>query len=198
MRIENGILQEAVFVPSKHHNSRPSDRQVDLLVIHNISLPPGEFGGPYIEQLFTGKLDPEDHEYFKDIYHLEVSAHFLIRRDGKIIQFVPLHFRAWHAGLSSFQGQGNCNDNSIGIELEGTDNISYTEAQYNALTELSEAIVTAYPGISLGRIVGHQDIAPNRKTDPGVAFDWTHYRKRLVNKLENRRLQHPGSCKEEV
>lgn len=183
MRIENGILREATYVPSQHHNARPENTPVNLLVIHNISLPPGDFGGPYIEQLFTGCLSPDVHPFFREIYKLEVSAHFLIRRDGKIVQFVPLDLRAWHAGLSSFQGQGNCNDYSIGIELEGTDNIPYTDRQYSALLALSEAIMESYPAITLGRIVGHQDIAPKRKTDPGVAFDWTLFRSQLVKNL---------------
>ena len=182
MHIENGILQEAVYVPSPHCNDRPADTQVNLLVIHNISLPPGQFGGPFIEQLFTGKLNPEDHVYFRQIYQMRVSAHFLIRRDGTIVQFVPLEKRAWHAGLSSFQGQDNCNDYSIGIELEGTDTIGYTKQQYSALTNLSHTIRQVYPEITLGRIVGHQDIAPVRKTDPGVSFDWAYFRTRLVNK----------------
>ena len=184
MVFDNGILKQADFVPSPHFNSRPANCEINLLVIHNISLPPGQFGGPFIEDLFTGNLDKEVHPFFEEIHQLQVSAHFLIRRDGKVIQFVPIQDRAWHAGLSSFQGQGNCNDNSIGIELEGTDDIPYSEAQYSALIELSEAIVEACPGITLGRIVGHQDIAPGRKTDPGSAFDWALFRSRLVN--ENR------------
>ena len=183
MRIENGILLDGKYIPSQHHNSRPPGTDVSLLVIHNISLPPGQFGGPYIEHLFTGCLNPNDHPFFEQIHQLEVSAHFLIRRDGEIFQFVPLDLRAWHAGLSSFQGQGNCNDFSIGIELEGTDEMPYSDVQYSALLELSHEIMKTYPSITLGRVVGHMDIAPKRKTDPGFAFDWGAFRAQLAKKL---------------
>ncbi len=164
---------------SPNADERPLESAIDLLVIHNISLPPGEFGGPYIEQLFCNQLDPEAHSYFRGIAHLKVSSHLLIRRDGEIIQFVPLNRRAWHAGESSFCGQSCCNDFSIGIELEGTDEQPFSEAQYTALADISRLILQTYPGITRERITGHSDIAPGRKTDPGQAFDWTRYRQNL-------------------
>ncbi|MBW4953645.1 1,6-anhydro-N-acetylmuramyl-L-alanine amidase AmpD, partial [Klebsiella pneumoniae] len=136
-----------------------------LLVVHNISLPPGEFGGPWIDALFTGTLDPAAHPYFADIAHLRVAAHCLIRRDGEIVQYVPFDKRAWHAGLSCWQGRENCNDFSIGIELEGTDTLAYTDAQYQALQEITRLLMQHYP-ITPARITGHSDIAPERKTDP--------------------------------
>lgn len=167
-------------MPSPHQDARPEGATIDLLVIHNISLPPGEFGGPYIEQLFTGCLDPAQHPYFAGICGLEVSAHLLIRRDGTIIQFAPLHARAWHAGKSCFEGRERCNDNSIGIELEGTDELPYDTRQYAALARVTRGIMRAYPAITPVRIVGHEHIAPGRKTDPGPAFDWERYRAMLT------------------
>nr|WP_232358737.1 1,6-anhydro-N-acetylmuramyl-L-alanine amidase AmpD [Paraneptunicella aestuarii] len=167
------------FVASEFCDERPKDVQPSVLVIHNISLPPGQFGGGYIQDLFTGKLDPDAHPFFAEIAHLRVSAHCLIRRTGDIIQFVNFNQRAWHAGVSQFQGNAGCNDFSIGIELEGTDIKPYTEEQYQRLVVLSSAIMDQYPEITLGRIVGHNDIAFGRKTDPGVSFDWCQYRHRL-------------------
>ena len=151
---------------------RPLDSPVELVVVHNISLPPGEFGGPHIEELFTNRLDPQAHPYFAEIAELTVSAHFLIRRNGEVIQFVATTENAWHAGLSSWRGRERCNDFSIGIELEGTDTHVYTDAQYSALSELVQACREAHPEIEPGAIVGHSDIAPGRKTDPGSSFDW--------------------------
>lgn len=145
---------------------------MDLLVLHNISLPPGEFGGHWIERLFLNQLDPEAHPYFRQIAELKVSAHLLIRRDGGIIQFVPFDQRAWHAGVSSFEGRDNCNDYSIGIELEGTDDQEFTDAQYQSLVQAIQQIRLWYPGITADRITGHSQIAPDRKTDPGPCFDW--------------------------
>lgn len=145
-----------------------------MLVIHNISLPPGEFGGPYIDQLFTGTLDPHAHPYFQDISHLRVSAHCLIRRDGCIVQYVPFDQRAWRAGVSQFAGRERCNDFSIGIELEGTDTLPFTQEQYQQLARITQLLLDIYP-IMPPRITGHSDIAPLRKTDPGPAFDWQHY-----------------------
>ena len=174
-----GWIQGVHQIPSPNVDQRPLEAVIDLLVIHNISLPPGEFGGPHIEELFCNQLNPQAHPYFKGIAHLKVSSHLLIRRDGEIIQFVPLTQRAWHAGESSFCGRSCCNDFSIGIELEGSDDLPFTEAQYAALTEVSQLILLAYPSITLERIAGHSDISPGRKTDPGEAFDWARYRQNL-------------------
>lgn len=152
-----------------------------LLVIHNISLPPGQFGGPWIDQLFTGTLSPDDDPYFQEIAHLKVAAHCLIRRDGEIVQYVAFDKRAWHAGQSSYQGEDNCNDFSIGIELEGTDTVPYTDEQYASLRQLTETLIRSYP-IKADHITGHSDIAPGRKTDPGESFDWDRYRQSLDTK----------------
>ena len=167
-----GLVQGARQCPSPNCDDRPGDAAPRLLVIHSISLPPGEFGGPGIEQLFTNQLDWDAHPYFDEIRGLEVSSHLLIRRDGELVQFVPLTRRAWHAGESSFRGRDCCNDYSIGIELEGKDDTAYTDEQYRVLTKVSHAILSAYPGISGREIAAHSDIAPQRKTDPGPAFDW--------------------------
>ncbi len=144
-------------------------------MIHNISLPPGEFGGPWIEQLFLNRLDPTAHPYFARIAHLRVSAHLLIRREGALVQFVPLSLRAWHAGASCFQGRERCNDFSIGIELEGADDIPYAPAQYQTLARVTRDLQRRYRRIDRDHIVGHSDIAPERKTDPGPAFDWAGF-----------------------
>ncbi|MEX2575149.1 MAG: 1,6-anhydro-N-acetylmuramyl-L-alanine amidase AmpD [Halofilum sp. (in: g-proteobacteria)] len=145
---------------------------MELVVIHGISLPPGEFGGPGIDQLFTNELDPCAHPYFSEIAALRVSAHLLIRRDGEVVQYVPFHERAWHAGRSCWEGREECNDFAIGIELEGVDDIPYTENQYRRLAQVVGALATAYPGITTTGLAGHCDVAPGRKTDPGPAFDW--------------------------
>ena len=174
-----GWCQQARRVPSPHHNERAAPDDISLLVVHGISLPPGEFGGPFIDDLFMGRLDPEAHSYFAGIHQLRVSAHCLIRRDGELVQYVPFGARAWHAGVSSWQGREACNDFSIGIELEGTDETPYTEAQYRALAGLTRAISARYPAITHEKIVGHCDIAPGRKTDPGTSFQWDYYRQLL-------------------
>ncbi len=171
-----GWLKSARHVPSPFFDQRSDKQDISLLVIHNISLPPGQFGGPYIEQFFTGELDPSEHPFFNVIHKMGVSAHCLIRRDGEVVQFVSLFDRAWHAGASSFAGRERCNDYSIGIELEGSDYVAYTDAQYQALTRLSQALMRRYPYITLPRITGHQYIAPLRKTDPGLVFDWPRFR----------------------
>jgi len=168
--------------PSPNHDKRPADTIIDLLVIHSISLPPGEFGGPWIDDFFLNRLDPSANPYFQGIYQLRVASHLLIRRDGEIIQYVPLPSRAWHAGQSTFLDRENCNDFSIGIELEGTDNIAYTDAQYQVLARISQQIMQIYPSITPERIVGHCDIAPGRKTDPGSAFNWERYHAMLALK----------------
>lgn len=162
-------------VPSPNFNQRPAGAEVSLLVIHNISLPAGVFGSGCVEQLFTNCLDCNAHTSFDSLRGVEVSAHLFVDRDGLITQFVPLNYRAWHAGESSFEGRPNCNDYSIGIELEGEDNCPYTEVQYSALQALTRQIRDHYPLISRKNILGHSDIAPVRKTDPGPAFDWGYY-----------------------
>lgn len=166
-------------VVSPHCDPRPPSETVSLLVIHNISLPPGQFGGDCVERLFCGTLDCDAHPYFEQLRGLRVSSHLFIRRDGEVVQFVPYQQRAWHAGKSSFQGRQSCNDFSIGIELEGTDQLPYSDAQYLALAAVSRDIMQQFPAVSLGRIVGHNDIAPGRKSDPGPAFDWPRFRQLL-------------------
>ena len=172
MQISNHRLLQARQAQSPNFNERPGAELPSLVVIHGISLPPGQFGGPYIEQLFENRLDPAFHPYFESIYQLQVSSHLLIRRNGEVIQFVPFDKRAWHAGQSAFQGRENCNDFSIGIELEGTDELAYEPVQYQVLAEVIQALLEAYPTLSLQRIAGHSEIAPGRKTDPGASFDW--------------------------
>ncbi|WP_040521684.1 1,6-anhydro-N-acetylmuramyl-L-alanine amidase AmpD [Aliiglaciecola lipolytica] len=179
LQINTGWLSCAKRSECDHFDCRPIEHDISLLVIHNISLPPGEFGGPHIVDFFAGKLQPDHHPFFEQIYQMRVSSHLLIRRDGEIVQFVGFEQRAWHAGVSSFQGRTRCNDFSIGIELEGTDNDAYSEAQYKSLVHVTKVIMHNYPAISLGRIVGHNDIAPGRKTDPGSSFDWAQYRQQL-------------------
>lgn len=175
MRIEGqgldalGWLNSARRVSSPNCDARPSGEAVSLIVIHNISLPPGEFGGPGVEQLFTNRLDPAEHLYYAIIRDLRVSSHFFIRRDGELIQFVPCGARAWHAGASNWRGRERCNDFSIGIELEGTDELPFTDIQYAALTDLVGRLKGAYP---IEGLAGHSDIAPGRKSDPGPHFDW--------------------------
>lgn len=173
---KHGWLNGARHCSSPFFNQRPQGDAVSLLVVHGISLPPGQFGGPHIDELFTGKLDPQAHPYFAEIAHLEVSAHCLIRRDGEVVQYVSFLQRAWHAGRSEFNGRENCNDFAIGIELEGTDDSAYSEVQYQQLAAVTLALRQIYPAITEARIVGHADIAPGRKTDPGASFDWALYR----------------------
>ena len=172
---EQGRLADARQCPSPNQSERPVDSEVSLLVIHNISLPPGQFGGGYIEQFFSNTLNADEHDYFAEIAELQVSAHLLIDRQGEVVQFVPLGRRAWHAGDSSFAGCDNCNDYSIGIELEGTDTEAYSDQQYQSLVQVSRQLLAAYPALSAERIVGHSDISPGRKTDPGAAFDWPRF-----------------------
>ncbi|MEM7027578.1 MAG: 1,6-anhydro-N-acetylmuramyl-L-alanine amidase AmpD [Pseudomonadota bacterium] len=168
-------ISHARHIRSPNCDERPEPFEISLIVIHGISLPPNCYGGPYIDQLFTNSLNTEDHPYFKDISHLRVSSHLMINRQGLLTQYVPLKKRAWHAGESEFKGRKVCNDFSIGIELEGCDDESYTDSQYKVLIELTEMIRLHWPAISKDRIVGHEDIAPGRKTDPGPAFDWQRY-----------------------
>ena len=168
-------LPDVRHTPSPNCDPRPKDSQVDLLVIHNISLPPGCFEGDAIEDFFLNRLNTEAHPYFAQIAQLKVSAHFLVRRDGQVQQFVSMLERAWHAGVSSFSGRERCNDFSIGIELEGTDDCDFDDRQYQALATLTRQIRERFPAISKERITGHSDIAPQRKTDPGPCFDWQRY-----------------------
>lgn len=167
-----GILRPATQCPSPNQDDRPDESAPNLVIIHGISLPPGEYAGTYIESLFTNSLDWSAHPYFGELKGMQVSAHLMIRRDGEVIQFVPFQRRAWHAGESCFRGVSCCNDFSIGIELEGTDESPYEEVQYDCLIAVLAAIMAAYPAIEVRRIAGHCDVAPGRKTDPGPAFDW--------------------------
>jgi len=175
-----GLAQGAVQLASPHCDARPAGTAIDLLVIHAISLPAGEYGGDDVAALFLGRLDCTRRADYADLTNLRVSAHFLIRRDGQVQQFVPVHRRAWHAGVSRFAGRERCNDFSVGIELEGCDQDRFTTAQYAALAALTRAVRAACPGIRAENIVGHCDIAPGRKTDPGPHFDWAIYRAALV------------------
>ncbi|MBT8136231.1 MAG: 1,6-anhydro-N-acetylmuramyl-L-alanine amidase AmpD [Gammaproteobacteria bacterium] len=169
---ETGLIRQARQVASSNYDARPEGCAPELVVVHAISLPPGQFGGPHIEQLFTNSLQPSAHPYFARIADLRVSAHVLVRRDGELVQFVPLDQRAWHAGESCHNGRAACNDFSIGIELEGDDETPFTTEQYEQLAALCLALEPVYPGIRLDQIVGHCHIAPDRKTDPGPNFDW--------------------------
>ncbi|MFW2372891.1 MAG: 1,6-anhydro-N-acetylmuramyl-L-alanine amidase AmpD [Gammaproteobacteria bacterium] len=175
----NGLIDGIRYICSPNHDERPAKAQPELLVIHNISLPPGEFGGSYIDQLFTNQLNPNEHPYFQQINSLQVSSHALIRRSGEIVQYVPFHQRAWHAGASSYCGRECCNDFSIGIELEGTDDLPFEDIQYQQLAKLIRALWRTYPEIPKDAITGHSDIAPGRKTDPGPAFNWTKLKQLL-------------------
>jgi AmpD protein len=170
--IVTGLMETARQCPSPNQDERPADAEPELLVLHGISLPPGSFGGPEIEHLFTNTLDWDSHEYFGTIRGLEVSAHLLIRRDGELVQFVPFTRRAWHAGESEFCGRSRCNDFSIGIELEGEDEIPYTDPQYGTLIAVVAELLRSYDRLSARRIAAHSDLSPGRKTDPGPAFDW--------------------------
>ena len=178
--IENHRLLGARQVPSPNFNSRPVDEEISLLVIHNISLPPGRFGSGHIELFFQNRLPVDADPFYQEIKDLQVSSHLLIERDGNAVQFVDFDQRAWHAGASSFDGRDSCNDFAIGIELEGTDTEPYTDAQYQALVAITRQLQQRYPAITDSRITGHSDIAPGRKTDPGPAFDWQYYRALLA------------------
>lgn len=169
---QSGLLNAATFIFSPNYDNRPADTNIDLIVIHGISLPPGVFGGPWINLLFTNKLDPAAHPSFQELINVRLSTHLFINRCGTILQYVPFHLRAWHAGESSYDGKPNCNDYSIGIELEGHDYIPYDDRQYQKLVSVIFALRSVYPQILPDRITSHSDIAPSRKTDPGPAFDW--------------------------
>lgn len=168
-----GLVHRTQHIASPNRNERPAGAAIELLVIHNISLPPGDFGGDAVVELFTNRLDPAAHPYFAEVAALKVSAHLLLRRDGSALQFVSCNERAWHAGVSSWNGRGQCNDFSIGIELEGTDELPYTTAQYARLIGIAQVLMRAYP---IRHATGHSNIAPERKTDPGPHFDWRLFR----------------------
>ncbi len=172
----SGLLGGVRQQPSPNCDDRPAGCEPELIVVHNISLPPGEFGGPWIDRLFTNCLPPDAHPYFATLDGLEVSAHFLIRRDGELVQYVPTTRRAWHAGQSCYCGRERCNDFSIGIEVEGADELPYTDVQYRRLASLVATLRARQPSLAAADVVGHSDIAPGRKTDPGPAFDWAHFR----------------------
>jgi AmpD protein len=182
--VRSGWLGGVRHVPSPNCDDRPAGAAMELIVVHGISLPPGEFGGPWIDALFTTALPPDAHPYFAEVAALRVSAHALVRRDGAIVQYVPFHRRAWHAGVSGWRGRERCNDFSVGIELEGTDALAYEPAQYEALAELVATLCRGYPTLAPDRVVGHSDIAPGRKSDPGIAFDWPLLRARVRYLLE--------------
>jgi AmpD protein len=177
---EAGWWREATRRSSPHCDARPAGCTPDLLVIHAISLPPGEFGGPYVHALFGDTLNCDAHPYFAGLRGLRVSAHFFVDREGAVSQYVPVTARAWHAGVSAFGGVSACNDRSIGIELEGCDDLPFTPAQYVSASRLGVQLMRSFPGISYARVVGHADIAPGRKTDPGPLFDWIGFRAALV------------------
>ena len=182
----SGRLLGARQVESPNCDDRPAGLAPELLVVHGISLPPGEFGGPWIDALFTNSLPADGHPYFATLAGLRVSAHLLVRRDGAAVQYVPFHRRAWHAGASQWRGRERCNDFSIGIELEGTDASAYAPAQYNVLARIVAELCRAYPGLSANALVGHSDVAPGRKSDPGIAFDWPLLRSLVSYGLEVR------------
>ncbi len=177
--LDSGLMRGARQIASPNRDLRPPGMEADLIVIHGISLPPGEFGGPWIDRLFTNSLPPEAHPYFTEVGSLRVSSHVVIARDGAVTQYVKFTERAWHAGKSSYEGREGCNDFSVGVELEGTDTLPYEAAQYAALAEVVAGLCAAYPRLSPERLVGHSDIAPGRKTDPGPAFDW-QFARRLI------------------
>ncbi len=179
--IHDGLMEGARQCPSPNHDARPADCTPSLLVIHGISLPPGQFGGPWVDALFRNQLPSGEHPFFRQIAGLRVSSHLLIRRDGELVQYVPFQRRAWHAGVSHYQGRRACNDIAIGIELEGTDELPYTDAQYRRLGPVAAAISRHYPDISAERVVGHCHIAPGRKSDPGPHFQWFRLRQAMRN-----------------
>jgi AmpD protein len=176
LTVAMGFIAGARTAASPNCDARPGGLSPGLIVVHGISLPPGRFGGPWIERLFMNTLPPDQDPYFATIQHLRVSSHVLIARDGALTQYVPFDERAWHAGTSHWRGRDACNDFSIGVELEGADTVPYTDAQYAALAGVARALMQAYPAITAERIAGHADVAPGRKTDPGPAFDWPRFR----------------------
>jgi AmpD protein len=185
----DGIVSAATQVASPNFDERPVGAAISLIVLHGISLPPSRFGGDGVARLFTNTLDAGAHPFYAAIAHLRVSAHFYIRRDGALVQFVSCADRAWHAGASSWRGRERCNDFSVGVELEGADAVRYTPAQYAVLAQLVKALKRSYP---IRDVVGHSDVAPGRKTDPGPAFDWPRFRRRLAAAAADGRRADPG------
>jgi N-acetyl-anhydromuramoyl-L-alanine amidase len=181
--LDSGLMRGVRQVPSPNCDARPPDSPMDLIVVHGISLPPGEFGGPWIDRLFTNSLPSDQHPYFAEISGLRVSSHLVIARDGALTQYVSFNDRAWHAGRSSFQGRMECNDYSVGVELEGTDSVPYEPVQYDVLASTIAALCEAYPLLTPERITGHSDVAPGRKTDPGPIFDWKLAQRCIAEKL---------------
>jgi AmpD protein len=177
---QTGLVEGVRQVASPNCDDRPTGCEPELIIVHGISLPPGDFGGPWIDRLFTNDIDPDAHPYFREIADLRVSTHLLIDRLGRVVQYVPLHKRAWHAGESRYCERECCNDYSIGIELEGVDTLAYSDAQYETLCGLVNALRDAFPSLADAPIVGHSDVAPGRKTDPGPAFDWDRFRRQLA------------------
>ncbi len=177
-----GLLNNCRQTPSPNKDARPEGMLIDLIVIHSISLPPGKYGGDAIERFFSNQLPADEHPYFQQIHEMKVSSHILIKRDGGIVQFVPFHERAWHAGVSCFKGRERCNDYSIGIELEGSDTDTFSAAQYSHLVSLIHALVATYPALTFDNITAHSDISPGRKTDPGTGFDWQKLKRLLHEK----------------
>ncbi len=178
--ISDGWFTQARKIPSPNYNKRPENVTIDSIIIHSISLPPGQYGGDEIDRFFSNQLDWNEHAYFREIEGLQVSSHLLIRRNGELVQYVNLYDRAWHAGQSCLAGQENCNNFSIGIELEGTDDSQFENSQYETLLAVVKTLKNYFPEITAEKIVGHSDIAPGRKTDPGPGFDWNVLR---ANKL---------------
>jgi AmpD protein len=168
----DGRIAQARYVASPNCDARPAGAQISLLVLHSISLPPGEFGGDAVERLFTNRLEARAHPYFRGLVHLRLSAHFFVQRTGSLVQFVPVHLRAWHAGTSRWRGADRCNDFSVGVELEGCDDAAFADAQYRCLSALARALT---PQLPLRACAAHSDVAPGRKTDPGTHFDWAHF-----------------------
>jgi AmpD protein len=184
--LKSGLLRGVRQIASPNHDSRPEGVDADLIVVHGISMPPGEFGGPWIDRLFTNTLPLDAHPYFAEVGSLRVSSHLVVMRDGAVTQYVKFTERAWHAGKSSFEGRDACNDFSVGVELEGTDTLPYEAVQYGALAQVVAALCAAYPGLSPDRLAGHSDIAPGRKTDPGPAFDWQLARRLIAAEVSAR------------
>lgn len=190
---DSGLIGPARQCECPNQDDRPAHTQPSLVVLHGISLPPGQFGGPHIEALFSNALDWDAHPYFSEIRGMQVSAHLLIRRDGETLQFVPFNRRAWHAGESTFRGRDRCNDYSIGIEIEGEDETEYSDAQYRHLVAILDALFLAYPDISIRRVAGHCDIAPGRKSDPGPAFDWLRLYDVIATRSSNQQADSTAS-----
>ena len=182
-KVSNGLLQGARQCPSPNQDDRPVNCDPDLIVIHNISLPPNQYGGEGIDQLFTNCLDKDEHPYYADIHQLRVSSHLLIRREGEVVQYVPFNKRAWHAGVSEYLGRDTCNNFSIGIEMEGSDFEAFTKDQYAALEDTIKILLETYSGLSAAAITGHEHIAPGRKSDPGPFFEWQRLAKAFSEKL---------------